>query len=73
MSLIAVFAVLMVIAQAINVAIAIQVDNYSDSAGLVAFFALLVVSIIVAWKLAVWLTEPRGKRQDANENVRGAA
>jgi membrane protein implicated in regulation of membrane protease activity len=68
MSLIAVFAVLMVIGQAINVAIAMQVDNYSDTAGLAVFFALLVVAIIVAWKLAVRLTEPRAK-----EKATGAA
>lgn len=65
MSLIAVFAVLMVIGQAINAAISMQVDNYSEAAGLPVFFVLLVAVIIVAWKLAVRLTEPRGEGRRA--------
>jgi membrane protein implicated in regulation of membrane protease activity len=73
MSLIAVFAVLVVIGQAINAAISMQVDNYSETAGLPVFFVLLVAVIIVAWKLAVRLTEPRGEGERAKEKVGGAA
>jgi len=64
------FIVLMVIGQAINVTIAMQVDRYSETASLGVFFVLLLGFCYLAWKLAVRLTEPR---QQTNENVRRAA
>jgi membrane protein implicated in regulation of membrane protease activity len=67
------FVVLVVIGQAINVAIAMQIDRYSEGASLVVFFVLLVVAIIVAWKLALRLTEPKDDREQTKENVRRAA
>jgi membrane protein implicated in regulation of membrane protease activity len=73
MSLIAVFAVLMVIGQTMNVIIAMQVERFSEPISLVVFFVLLVVAIVVAWKLALRLTEPRDTREQTNENVRRAA
>jgi len=72
MSLIAVFAVLMVIGQAVNVIIAMQVERFSEPLSLVVFFVLLVLAIIVAWKLALRLTEPRDTREQTNQNVRRA-
>jgi membrane protein implicated in regulation of membrane protease activity len=69
MSLIAVFAVLMVIGQAVNVIIAMQVERFSEPLSLVVFFVLLVLAIIVAWKLALRLTEPRDTREQTNQNV----
>jgi membrane protein implicated in regulation of membrane protease activity len=67
------FVVLVVIGQAINVAIAMQIDRYSEGASLLVFFLLLVVAIIVAWKLALRLTEPKEDREQTEENVRRAA
>jgi membrane protein implicated in regulation of membrane protease activity len=67
------FVVLVVIGQAINVAIAMQIDRYSEGASLLVFFVLLVVAIVVAWKLALRLTEPKDDREQTKENVRRAA
>ena len=58
MILIVAFAVLMVIAQAINVTIALTVDQYSETASLAVFFVLLIAGVLLAWKLAVRFTEP---------------
>jgi membrane protein implicated in regulation of membrane protease activity len=67
------FVVLVVIGQAINVTIAMQIDRYSEGASLLVFFVLLIVAIIVAWKLALRLTEPKDDREQTKENVRRAA
>ena len=72
MSLIAVFAVLMVIGQTMNVLIAMQVERFSEPLSLGVFFVLLMLFIVVAWKLALRLTEPRDTREQTNENVRRA-
>ena len=67
MSLILTFAVLMIIGQAINVMIAMQVDPYSETASLAVFFLLLAGFIVLAWKLAVRLTAPAGERRQVKQ------
>lgn len=63
MALLLTFLVLAIVGQAANMFVAIQVEHrVSEAAGVVVFFALLVIVFIAAWKLAVTLTEPRGQR-----------
>ena len=73
MSLIGVFIVLVAIGQAINVVIAMQVEQFSEPASLAVFFALLVLAIVAAWKLAVRLTEPRDESEPVRQDVRHTA
>jgi membrane protein implicated in regulation of membrane protease activity len=73
MSLILTFAVLMIIGQAINVVIAMQVDPHSETASLAIFFVLLAVFIVLAWKLAVRLTAPANERRQVEHPARGSA
>ena len=73
MSLIGVFIVLMMIGQTMNVIIAMQVERFSEPLSLGVFFVLLMLFIVVAWKLALRLTEPKDTREQTNENVRRAA
>jgi hypothetical protein len=62
MPLLLTFLVLAVFGQALNMFMAIQIERQvSESAGVLAFFALLVVVFITAWKLAVRLTEPTAR------------
>jgi hypothetical protein len=49
---------LLVIGEGVGVAIALLVERCSEAASLAVFFALLVVAIVAAWKLAVRLTQP---------------
>ena len=59
MPLLFAFLVLAVLGQALNMFIAIQVERtVSEAAGVMAFFALLILVFIGAWKIAVRLTEP---------------
>jgi len=58
MVLIASFVVLLVIGEGVGVAIALLVERFSEGASLAVFFALLLVAIVAAWKLAVRLTQP---------------
>jgi len=45
------------LAREFNVAIALLVERFSETASLAVFFALLLVVIVGAWKLAVRLTQ----------------
>jgi hypothetical protein len=58
MVLIGSFVVLLVIGEGVNVAIALLVERFSETASLAVFFALLLVVIVTAWKLAVHLAGP---------------
>ena len=58
MILIASFVALLVIGEGVGVAIALLVERFSEAASLAVFFALLLVAIVAAWKLAVRLTQP---------------
>jgi hypothetical protein len=58
MPLLLTFLVMAILGQALNMFLAIQVERHvSEAAGVIVFFALLVIVFIVAWKLAVRLTE----------------
>lgn len=59
MLLLVAFVVLSVVGQAINFAIAIQIERFSEIAGVIVFFALLVTVFVVAWHVAVRITEPK--------------
>lgn len=72
MPLLLTFLVIAVAGQALNMFIAIQIERHvSEAAGVLAFFALLVVVFVTAWKLAVRLTEPAAEPRRVMEQ-RGA-
>jgi uncharacterized protein (DUF2062 family) len=58
MPLILTFIALAVVGQAANLAISIAVENnVSAAASVPVFFALLLATFWVAWRLALWLIE----------------
>jgi len=57
MQIIGLFAVLVVILNAIAIGICSIVETYSPYASLLAFLGLFVLNFIVAWKAAVYLTD----------------
>ena len=57
MQIIGLFAVLVLVLNAIAVAICSVVESYSPYASLLAFLGLFVLNFIIAWKVAVYLTE----------------
>lgn len=60
MSLLIVYVVLVFIGQALAVTVGIVLDNYSKAAGLTAFLAMYFAVFVIAWKIALRLTEPGG-------------
>jgi len=57
MAAIVIYVVLVLIGDTAAVGISYLVERFSDTAGLLVFFALFVFVFWVAWKLAVYLTE----------------
>jgi hypothetical protein len=58
MPLILTFIALAVVGQAANLAISIAIENHLAAAASVpVFFALLLATFWIAWRLALWLTE----------------
>jgi hypothetical protein len=57
MQVIGLFAVLVLVLNAIGVGICSIVENYSPYASLLAFLGFFVVNFIIAWKIALYLTE----------------
>jgi hypothetical protein len=63
MLLLITFAALFIAGQATNVAIAAVVERYYEPAGLLVFFGLFAVVVIVGWRLAVALTDRWAARE----------
>jgi hypothetical protein len=60
MNLLITYIVTLVVAQSLAVGAGLFVDRmYSSHAGLITFLALYFVMFVLAWKLAVRLTEPK--------------
>jgi hypothetical protein len=57
MQIIAMFAVCVVMLNAIAIAICSIVERYSEYASLIAFLAMFVGNFVIAWKIALYLTE----------------
>ena len=57
MQIIGLFAILVVVLNAINVAICSIVESYSPYASLLAFLGIFVGNFIIAWKVALYITE----------------
>ncbi len=57
MGVMAVFIVFVFLTEAIAVGVASIVEKFSDSAGLMVFFALFLAALWVSWLAAVWVTE----------------
>jgi hypothetical protein len=57
MAVILVFIGFVIIGDAINMGISSVVERYSENGSLMTFLALFVGVFIVAWQLAVWVTE----------------
>lgn len=57
MSAILIYVALVLIGQTMAVGISYFVERFSDSVGLLVFFALFLFVFWAAWKLAVFLTE----------------
>ena len=60
MILMAVYVVFVMIGEFIAFGIGYAVERFSEVAGLTAFLAIFFLNFAVCWKLAVWITEPRG-------------
>jgi hypothetical protein len=59
MILLATYLVIAAIGQALNVALAVQMEKYAPGVALALFFILFVLIFIAGWILAVRLTEPK--------------
>ncbi len=60
MGLLVAYVLTVLVGQAIAASIGIAVDHiYSSQAGLVVFIPLYFLVFYVAWRIAVWVTEPR--------------
>jgi hypothetical protein len=57
MQVIGLFAVLVLVLNVIGVGICSIIESYSPYAGLLAFLGFFVVNFIIAWKVALYLTE----------------
>ncbi len=57
MSVILIFAGLVILGDALAVLISAAVEHFSQSASLMVFFALYAGVFWVSWVLAVWITE----------------
>jgi hypothetical protein len=57
MQVLAIFTALSLMLEASSVFISATVENYSPSGSLFVFLGLFVLSFVIAWKLAVYLTE----------------
>ena len=60
MILMAVYVVFVIIGEFIAFGIGYAVKRFSNAAGLTTFLAIFFLNFGVCWKLAVWITEPRG-------------
>ena len=63
MILLATFLGIIIVGQAANVLIAMGVEQFSEPAGLALFFAMYAAVFYFGWRLAVRITDERGKRQ----------
>ena len=57
MILLLTFAAIFVAGQALNIALAMFVEQFSDRAGLILFFSLFAVVVVVGWQIAVRLVD----------------
>lgn len=57
MQVIGIFVVCVVILDAVGVVVSSLVENYSPNASLLVFLGFYVVNFIIAWQVAVFLTE----------------
>ena len=74
MRLILTFVALAVIGQAANLAISIAIENHVAAvASVPVFFALLIATFWVAWRLALWLTQPAAPAVDERHQRRHEA
>ena len=70
MNLLIIYIVTLVVAQSLAVGVGLIVDRvYSSHAGLVGFLALYFLMFILAWKLAVRLTQPKSTATDASTSA----
>jgi hypothetical protein len=60
MSLIIVYVALLFVGQSLAIGVGMVVDNISQALGLFVFLALYFGVFVACWKLAVWLTGPKG-------------
>jgi hypothetical protein len=57
MQIIVLFAFFVVALNAIAVAICSVVEQYSTFASLLAFLGMFVLNFLIAWQIALWITE----------------
>lgn len=63
MLLLATFLGIVIVGEAVNVMIAMAVEQFSETIGLALFFVLFAGVIYGAWKLAVRITDRQADRQ----------
>ena len=74
MVLILTFVALAVIGQATNLAISIAIENsVSAAASVPVFFVLLLATFWLAWRLAIWLTQPADEATESRREPRHEA
>lgn len=71
MILLVTFAAIFVVGQAINIALALFVEQFSDRAGLLVFFGLFAVVVVVGWHIAVRLVDRVLGPEDAAQRASG--
>jgi len=60
MALLFTYVVIVIVGQSLSVTVGMLVDTYHSSyAGLMVFVALYFFVFWAAWRLSVWLTEPK--------------
>lgn len=57
MKILGLFIVLVIILNTISMAICSLIEQYSSYVSLLAFLGFFVLNFIVAWKVALWITE----------------
>ncbi|MEW6449572.1 MAG: hypothetical protein AB1490_02885 [Pseudomonadota bacterium] len=57
MKLLGLFSLIALALDAVAVFICSFVEKHSDTASLLVFLGLFVVNFVIAWKIALWLTE----------------
>jgi hypothetical protein len=57
MLVIGIFVFFVAMQDAIGAAICVLVERYSEPASLIVFLGIFVVNFVIAWQIAVWVTE----------------
>jgi hypothetical protein len=66
MNLLIAYIICVAVGQVLAVGVGLLVERiHSPSAGLMLFIPLYFAMFVIAWKVAVRLTEPKGQSQDA--------